>query len=285
MVGPASGQSGGMLALTLSYDGSGFAGSQLQSGQRSVQGELLQALAHLGQPSLRTTFSGRTDRGVHAVGQVVSLSDPWPDRQPEMVRRSINAFLPRDVGVRAVQRPGSTFHARFDATWRQYRYMIGQESHQPVGRPYVWFRLGQPLDIDTMREAAAEFLGKRDCAALAGAGQGVPWAEARLRPRGTVRTIFQVSVEPVSPWWAPGEIGGGIVIEVAADGFLPQMVRTIVAMLVRVGRGNRDVDWIRSILAAGDRRHGTPTAPAHGLTLWRVGYGDDPPWSSDNALT
>ncbi len=274
-----------MLALTLSYDGTGFAGSQLQSGQRSVQGELLRALGELGQPDLRTTFAGRTDRGVHAVGQVVSLPDPWPERQLEMVRRSINAFLPDDVGVRAVRRPGPAFHARFDATWRQYRYMIGQESHQPVGRPYVWFRLGQPLDIAAMRAAAPEFLGKRDCAALAGAGQGVPWSDARQRPRGTVRTIFQVSVEPVAPWWGPGETGGGIAIEVAADGFLPQMVRTIVAMLVRVGRGNRDVEWVRTVLAAGDRRHGTPTAPAHGLTLWRVGYGDDPSWSSDNVGT
>lgn len=280
-----SGQSGGMLALTLSYDGSGFAGSQLQSGQRSVQGELLQALERLGQPDLRTTFAGRTDRGVHAVGQVVSLSDPWPQRQLEMIRRSINAFLPDDVGVRAVHRPGPAFHARFDATWRQYRYMIGQESHQPVGRPYVWFRMGPPLDIGAMRAAALEFPGTRDCAALAGAGQGVPWSDVRQRPRGTVRTILQVSVEPVSPWWGPGEMGGGLAIEVAADGFLPQMVRTIVAMLVRVGRGHRDVDWIRSVLAAGDRRHGTPTAPAHGLTLWRVGYGDDPPWPSDNAMT
>ncbi len=282
---PASGPSGGMLALTLSYDGTAFAGSQLQSGQRSVQGELLQALAKLGQPEIRTTFAGRTDRGVHAVGQVVSLPDPWPGRPPEMVRRSINAFLPDDVGVREVRRPGPAFHARFDATWRQYRYMIGQESHQPVGRPYVWFRPGSPLDVAAMRLAASEFVGRRDCASLAGAGQGVPWSDARQRPRGTTRTVFQVSVEPVAPWWAPGDVGGGIAIEVTADGFLPQMVRTIVAMLVRVGRGNRDVDWVRRVLAAGDRRHGTPTAPAHGLTLWRVEYGDDPPWSSDNAAT
>lgn len=282
---PAPGPAGGVLALTLAYDGTDFAGSQLQPGQRSVQGELIGALAKLGQPDVRTTFAGRTDRGVHAVGQVVSVADFWPRRPVELIRKSINAFLPDDIGIRRVDRRESAFHARFDATWRQYRYMIGQEAHQPIGRSYVWFRPGPVLDLAAMRMAAAEFPGTRDCAALAGAGQGVPWSSRQNKPRGTIRTIYQVSVEPVHPWWAPGAPGNGIALEVAADGFLPQMVRNIVAMLVQVGRGYRDLDWIRRVLADGDRRHGTPTAPAHGLTLWRVGYGDDPPWSSDSAAT
>ena len=274
-----------MLALTLAYDGTAFAGSQVQPGQRSVQGELAGALGRLGHPATRTTFAGRTDRGVHALGQVVSLADLWPERPAELVRRSINAFLPDDVGVRRVERPAGSFHARFDATWREYRYMIGQEAHQPIGRSYVWYRPGPALDLTAMRLAAAEFPGKRDCAALAGAGQGVPWSDARHKPRGMIRTIFGVAVQPVSPWWAPGGPGDAIAIRVVADGFLPRMVRTIVAMLIRVGRGARDPDWVRWVLASGDRRHGTPTAPAHGLTLWRVGYGDDPPWSSDDAAT
>ena len=274
-----------MLALTIAYDGGAFAGSQLQSGQRSVQGELLQALSRLGQPDLRTTFAGRTDRGVHAVGQVVSLPDPWPDRQPEMVRRSINAFLPDDVGVRVVRRPGAAFHARFDATWRQYRYMIGQESHQPVGRPYVWFRPGQPLDIAAMRTAATEFLGKRDCAALAGAGQGVPWSDARQRPRGTVRTILQVAVEPVAPWWGPGEPGMAITIEVAADGFLPQMVRTIVGATVEVGLGRHDGAWLARCLRERKRANVPAPAPPQGLTLWRVGYDEGDAPTDDERLT
>ena len=284
-MGTVAGSSGGMLAVTLAYDGTNFAGSQVQPGQRSVQGELIGALGRLGQPDVRTTFAGRTDRGVHAVGQVVSLADLWPGRPVELVRKSLNAFLSDDVGVRLVERRGSTFHARFDATWRQYRYMIGQEAHQPVGRSYVWFRPGPVLDIGAMQAAAAEFPGKRDCAALAGAGQGVPWSSRQDRPRGTVRTIFEVSVAPVSPWWAPAAPGFGIAVQVAADGFLPRMVRNIVAMLVQVGRGYRDVGWVRRVLETGDRRHGTPTAPAHGLTLWRIGYGDDPPWSSHSAAT
>ena len=83
-----------MLALTVAYDGSEFAGSQLQSGERSVQGELSEALGRLGRGKIRTTFAGRTDRGVHAAGQVVSIPDVWPEREPEMIRRSVNAFLP-----------------------------------------------------------------------------------------------------------------------------------------------------------------------------------------------
>ena len=269
---------GPTLALTVAYDGTRFAGSQVQPGQRSVQGELEAALGRLGRADGRTVFAGRTDRGVHAAGQVVSLPDAWPGREPERLRRAINAHLPEDVTVRAVERRADGFHARFDATWRQYRCMIGQESPQPVGRQFVWSRPGAPLDIEAMRDAAGAFLGERDCAALAGGGQGVPWSEVRGRPRGTVRTILQVAVEPVEGWWAPG--APAVMVTVAADGFLRRMVRTIVALLVLAGRGSLDRPGVERVLASGDRRHNTTTAPAHGLTLWRVGYGDDPPWSS-----
>lgn len=271
----------GTLALTVAYDGSAFAGSQVQPGQRSVQGELEAGLRRLVTLEGHVVFSGRTDRGVHAVGQVVSLPDLWPARDPELIRRAINGHLPRDVAVTGVERRAPGFHARFDATWRQYRYMIGQESPQPVGGPYVWFRPGAPLDVAAMRQAAPVFLGRHDCAALAGAGQGVPWSDARQRTRGTTRTIHQVEVDETEAWWGPGP--PAIAIMVAADGFLPRMVRTMVAMLAQVGMGNRDAGWIEDVLTAGDRRHGTRTAPAQGLTLWRVGYGDDPPWSSTRA--
>ena len=123
-----------------------------------------------------------------------------------------------DVGVRAVERRARTFHARFDATWRQYRYMIGEESHQPLGRQYAWFRTGPKLDVDAMRDAASLFPGKRDCGSLAGGGKGVPWSPVRDTDRGTIRTIFDVTVNRVEPWWAPGEIGTAVVIQVAADG-------------------------------------------------------------------
>jgi tRNA pseudouridine38-40 synthase len=274
-----------MLALTLAYDGSDFAGSQVQPGQRSVQGELGAALGRVGQPDLRTTFAGRTDRGVHAAGQVVSIADRWPELEPDRIRRVISSQLPEDLGVSRVERRAVGFHARFDATWRLYRYIIGQDGHQPVGRRFVWFRSGALLDIAAMQSASARFAGTRDCAALAGGGQGVPWSETRDKPRGTIRTILGVVVEPADRWWSPVPDVPGIAIWVAADGFLPRMVRNIVAMLVEVGRGTREPGWIDQVLDGGDRRHGTGTAPAHGLTLWRVGYGDDrigpdPPWTT-----
>jgi tRNA pseudouridine38-40 synthase len=130
-----------------------------------------------------------------------------------------------------------------------------------------------------MQLAGSRFLGTRDCAAIAGGGQGVPWSEAKGRPRGTIRTILEVSVEPANRWWSPVPGAPAIAIWVAADGFLPRMVRNIVALLVDVGRGAREPEWIDQVLASGDRRHAGGTAPAHGLTLWRVGYGDDSLWS------
>ena len=271
----------GMLALTLAYDGADFAGSQVQPGQRTVQGELARALAAIGYRAARTTFAGRTDRGVHAAGQVVGISDCWPERSAELTRRAINAHLPGDVGVVAVERRPCGFHARFDATWRQYRYMIGQEARQPIGRHWVWFRPGPPLDVSAMRLAAERFRGTRDCAAIAGQGAGVPWSPARDRPRGTVRTIIDVVVRPVPPWWTPRAAPPALQIDVTADGFLPRMVRNIVAMLTEVGRGAKDPAWITLVLDGQDRRAGGGTAPPHGLSLWRIGYGNDSPRSSD----
>ncbi len=264
-----------MLALTVAYDGTDFAGSQIQPGQRSVQGELVAALGRLGFPDLRTTFAGRTDRGVHAAGQVVGVPDQWPTMDVTRIQRAIASQLPDDLGISRIERRPASFHARFDATWRLYRYIIGQDGRQPLGRQFVWFRNGAALDVGAMRSAAARFAGTRDCASLAGGGQGVPWSDTRGRPRGTIRTILGVAVEPADRWWSPVTNAPAIAIWVAADGFLPRMVRNIVALLVDVGRGARDEGWIDEVLDGGDRRHGTGTAPAHGLTLWRVGYGED----------
>jgi tRNA pseudouridine38-40 synthase len=127
-----------------------------------------------------------------------------------------------------------------------------------------------------MDQAARMLIGKRDFAALAGSGEGVPWSARQGRPRGTVRTILRCSCREIRPWWGEPE-GSLIEIRVAADGFLPRMVRTIAALLVEVGEGDRLPRWLDEVVAARDRRQGGGTAPACGLTLWRVGYGDDEP--------
>ena len=118
--------------------------------------------------------------------------------------------------------------------------------------------------------------GERDVAALAGGGEGVPWSERQTRFRGTVRRVIRSSCRALDSWW--GEADGTLVeVRVAADGFLPRMVRNMAALLVEVGEGERPPEWIDDVLASRDRRLGGGTAPAHGLTLWRVGYDDERP--------
>jgi tRNA pseudouridine38-40 synthase len=129
-----------------------------------------------------------------------------------------------------------------------------------------------------MTAAAARFVGERDFAALASGGEGVPWSSRQDWPRGTVRRVLRCDCRALAPWWGPG--GGGQLLEVrvVADGFLPRMVRNMVGLLAEVGRGARSPEEIGAVLASRDRRVGPKeTAPAHGLTLWRVGYGAEQP--------
>lgn len=263
------------LQLVVSYDGSNFAGSQLQRGVRTVQGELGAALTALAGSPVRTVFAGRTDRGVHAAGQVVTCADIRPGEADERILRAVNGLLPEDISVTSVRRRPASFHARFDSLWREYRYRIWSGPRQPLVRGHVWERIAR-LDAMKMHQAAQEFVGERDMAALASHGRGVPWSERDSSRRGTVRTVLRCECEAVKPWWcAGGDEGTLIEIQVAADGFLPRMVRAMVSLLVEVGRGARRPGWIGEVLSSRDRRQAVGSAPAHGLVLWRVGYADD----------
>lgn len=261
----------GRLALTVGYDGGGFAGSQIQPGARTVQGEMNAALAALfGRPAA-TTFAGRTDRGVHAAGQVVGCADARPDLDVATIRRALNARLPEDIAVIGVDRRADAFHARFDAEAREYRYRIWTGGRAPNARRQVWERRSA-LDLPAMGEAAGRLVGRHDFAVFAGGGDGVPWSERRRRPRGTTRMVTECVVAGREPWWGPGGDGHVIELRIVADGFLPRMVRNIVGALVEIGEGKRPVGEVDRLLAAGDRRLGAGTAPAHGLTLWNVVY-------------
>ena len=266
--------------LTVAYDGRAFWGSQRQAGRRTVQGELESALAPLTGREGGTVFAGRTDRGVHAVGQVVSIPAARSALTEARFQRAVNARLPADLSVVGVRRRPVGFHARYDARWREYRYRIWCGAPQPLASHLVWQR-ARRLDLPAMDAAANALLGRHDFAAYAGGGEGVPWSSRRERVHGTTRTLLRCSVRAVRPWWGIAEAGsgafGGCEVRVAADGFLPRMVRAIVGALVEVGRGVRPADWTRELLAAADRRLGPPTAPAHGLVLWRVGYDDAEP--------
>lgn len=265
------------LKLTLGYDGTGFWGSQKQAGVRTVQQELERALERLGGVAMATRFAGRTDRGVHAVGQVAGCGDIRPELPDDAVRDALNRLLPDDVAVSAVSRVAAGFHPRYDATWREYRYRLWVGDRQPLVERYAWHRR-TALDLDRMVESAARLVGTHDLASFTGGGEGVPWSERAAARRGTVRTIHHCGVRAVEPWWgALPENGTGIEIRVVADGFLPQLVRTVVGGLVATGMRERPPEWFSDLVRIADRRAGPTLAPAHGLILWRVGYGQDVP--------
>ncbi len=245
------------LKITLAYDGTDFAGWQFQPGRRTVQETLEAALSKIAGRPVRAIASGRTDAGVHALGQVVSCQ--MECRLPaDVLRRALNGNLPRDMHVREVQDAPEGFHAIRDATGKRYRYQI-QDGPEPdiFARRYVW-RIHSTLDAEAMHAAAQTLLGTHDFSSF----------EASGSPRkSSVRTVTDLFV--ARRW--EGEYGR-ITIEIAADGFLYNMVRNIVGALVEVGRGAQPVEWIAQVLAGRNRRVRYPTAPPEGLFLVQVDY-------------
>jgi tRNA pseudouridine38-40 synthase len=266
-----------VLKLTIAYDGAGFAGSQSQPGQRTVQEEMEKALEALFGRSERATFAGRTDKGVHAIGQVVSVADRRPELNADSIRYALNAILPDDVAVRHVERIDRQFHARFDARWRAYRYRFWTGQREPLLRTLAW-RIPGGVDVDAMQMACERLIGELDFAAFAGGGEGVPWSARQKAPRRTVRRVFDAAIVGLEPWF-DDELEPGRLYEfrIVADAFLPRMVRNMVGTLVEIGRGTRRPEWVDALIAAQDRRQAGMTAPPHGLILWRVGYGEEPP--------
>jgi tRNA pseudouridine38-40 synthase len=268
---------GHRLKLTVAYDGSRVWGSQRQVGRETVQGILEAALADFTGNPVDAVLAGRTDRGVHAVGQVASCDDVRPDMPPGAIQRALEPRLGDAVSIVEVERVPGAFHARYDATWREYRYRIWAGARCPLMERYAWYRRGS-LDIEAMAAAAARLVGTHDFASFVAGGEGVPWSDRRARRRGTVRTVARCDVSQVPSWWPTGNIAGqGIEVRVAADGFLPRMVRGFVGALGEIGRGANEPDWIDELLDRADRREGPRNAPPHGLVLWRIGYGDESP--------
>jgi tRNA pseudouridine38-40 synthase len=247
------------------YDGTDFKGSQLQANGRTVQGELEKALASL--TSLTTgercviSMAGRTDTGVHASGQVANFHTA--SRLPvETFRRGLNALLPFDVAVLSAEEMSAEFHARFSAKERVYRYSIlNRPVRSPLARRYA-FQVAQPLDLPAMQAAADSLIGERDFASFAGAGWGVKDPDAEDSP-STVRKMLKAE------WLAEED---KLVLEVAANAFLPHMIRNIVGTLLLVGKGERTPEDFAKIVAVKDRRQAGPTAPACGLSLVSVRY-------------
>lgn len=257
--------------IDLGYDGTDFFGSQRQPGVRTVQGVLEAAASRLVGTPVRMTLAGRTDRGVHAVGQVASVKLPWR-RSTEELSRALEALTPDDVTVYRVSEEDAEFHARYSARYREYRFRIWEGPRAPVLlRRYVW-AVRTALDMMAMQTAADSLIGRRDFAAVAGGGLGVPGGSVN-----TVRTLRRAEWREVSQPIEPIAQGGRLLeFVIGADGFLPHMVRNIVGVLVAIGRGDQPATYMETLLAGRDRRLAGAPAPPQGLVLWRVAYGENP---------
>lgn len=250
------------LSLTVSYNGAPFSGFARQPGQLTVQGELEQALSLVFRRPMEVVCSGRTDAGVHALGQVVSFdvaNDELEGRNLYSLRRSLNALTHEDITVREVEERQPGFSARFDAQWREYHYHVCLDEVPPLFmRDFSWYVHGQ-LDIDAMREAAAHLVGEHDFKSFCMAASAVG--------KPTCRNVHEISL---SREMIMGE--GILTIKVVGNAFLHSMVRTIVGTLVMVGRGQRKPEWVREALEARNRTAAGENAPAAGLVFWRVQY-------------
>jgi tRNA pseudouridine38-40 synthase len=244
------------LCLTLEYDGTDFAGFQLQPNGRSVQGVLEAALSEVTREERRVYPAGRTDAGVHARGQVVHV-DSATRLAPADLQRALNAVLPRDVAVLALAPVAPDFDARRDALAKVYTYRILNRPEPSPLRARFTLHLRAALDVAAMAEGAKALLGTHDFSAFRGAPGGVPEDD---QPR---RSLDRLEVA-----------ARGDEVELVAEGrsFLRHMVRNIAGTLIEVGQGRRAAADVAAVLASRERARAGPTAPAHALCLERVSY-------------
>jgi tRNA pseudouridine38-40 synthase len=239
--------------LVIEYDGTRFHGWQRQAGDLTVQETVEEAVFTITRERATLHGSGRTDAGVHALGQCAHFVS-GTRLDPGVLVRALNAALPRDVVVRECKVAAPGFHARYDVLSKVYEYRIlNRWLPAAIGRDYVW-HVRPPLAEDAMETAARALAGTHDFAAFEGAGS---------RRESTVRTVFSAGFT---------RRDGLLVFSIEADGFLRYMVRNIVGTLVHAGLGRMPADSVPSILASRDRRRAGPTAPARGLFLREVKY-------------
>ncbi|MDO4318394.1 MAG: tRNA pseudouridine(38-40) synthase TruA [Lachnospiraceae bacterium] len=250
------------ICITLQYDGGRYDGWQKQGNtEETIQGRLEAMLSKLFEQDVEVQGSGRTDAGVHAVGQVANFHVNTV-YGPGKIVEQMNRYLPKDIVVTDARIVDARFHARLNAKRKTYRYRIGTGFARPVfGRQYLWYYPAE-LSVEAMRQAAAFLLGEHDFTSFCG---------NRHRKKSNVRTIESITIEETVPVVGDGEFPE-LVISVTGNGFLQNMVRIIVGTLVEIGEGKRPPEQMGAILAARDREQAGATAPAHGLTLWSVEY-------------
>jgi tRNA pseudouridine38-40 synthase len=244
------------IKLLLAYDGTDFSGWQRQRDRRTVQQVLEEAIGEITGTTPASNASGRTDAGVHALGQVVHFYT-GSLLEPVVLVKALNAKLPPDVRVWSASEMPQSFHATLDAKTKLYRYEI---DNAPIADPFRRRYAGhvyRRLDADAMNRAAAALRGRHDFHSFE-----TNWPNRT----SSVRTITRLEV---------ARVGDSVQVEVEADGFLYNMVRAITGTLVQVGLGRRPEQWVAEALAAEDRSAAGPTAPPQGLFLVRVNYGPE----------
>ncbi|QNI35287.1 tRNA pseudouridine synthase A [Edaphobacter albus] len=260
--------------ITIAYDGTPYHGWQIQPSLSTVQGTLAEVLRHITGEEVLPQGSGRTDTGVHALGQVASVSLQSPIPGPNL-QRALNHLLPASIRIRSIDATSHNFHARHSARRKTYEYRIApQPVCLPMLAPFVW-NCTWPLNLEAMDQAAQYVVGTHDFTSFAATdpdlavrnensqdGSGEPDHE-KQREKTAIRTIF------ASNWYRESDL---LVYRVTGSGFLHHMVRNLVGTLVDVGRGRTPVGSISKILAARARSAAGPTAPPHGLFLLHVDY-------------
>ncbi|HEY4600465.1 MAG TPA: tRNA pseudouridine(38-40) synthase TruA [Cerasibacillus sp.] len=241
----------------VSYDGTNFSGFQVQPLKRTVQGEIEKALKriHKGQ-GIRIYPSGRTDRGVHAIRQTIHYDTPIKMNEDSW-KKALNALLPEDVYVKEAQIASSSFHARFSAIEKEYRYIVLNDKEPNLFRRHYVYQFPYALDIDKMQEACQYLEGEHDFTAF---------SSAKSTAKGSkVRTLYEASCI---------QKGSEIMFVFRGNGFLYHMVRILVGTLLEVGQGKREPVNIKGLLEQQDRQQSGKTAPPQGLYLWNVTYSD-----------
>ena len=242
------------IRLLIAYDGTDFSGWQRQTGLRTVQGVIEKALEVIHKKHICLTGSGRTDSGVHSVGQTAHFYTPIKTMEAGRFVPALNRLLPRDIRILRAQEAPSGFHARFDAKNRTYRYyIIAGRPALPWELRYAWHIHRRP-QLEQLNKYAGLLYGEMDCTVFAAAG------DKSLSRR---RYIYNAS------FWVEGE---RLIFEITANAFLWKMVRSVVGTFIFYESKALPADELRSIIASGDRSLAGPTAAAEGLFLWKIKY-------------
>lgn len=256
------------IMFTLSYEGTNYAGWQIQAAQPvglpTIQYEIEKALRQLTGAEIRIHGAGRTDAGVHAEGQTAHCDIPEDKIRINWVR-AMNCLLPPDIRVLAAKAVAPDFHSRIQAREKVYCYSLWAADEPVPARIRNFCSQTRPLRLAAIQEAANLLIGRRDFASFQNSGTPL---------ESTVRTLHCIRLEPgsIGPLRCP-EHWPAVSLFFRGDGFLKQMIRNIAGMLIKAGQGKLTIEDARAILAAADRRQNPcPTAPAHGLTLMRVLY-------------